>query len=92
MIGYAPSSSGSPDLHRRRDQAERGRLRAVDVAVDAGLDVVRRGDAHLGADQLGRLAEAPARPVGGEVGLHHVRACPPNFVSIQRSVTSLGRS
>ena len=57
-----------PAARRGGDQAERGRGRAVDLAVGAGRDVGRRGDAVLHVEQLGRLAEAPAGAEGGEVG------------------------
>ena len=57
----------------RGDQPERGRLRAVDVAVGAGRDVGRRVDAVLDVDQLGRLAEVPARAERGQVGLQRPR-------------------
>ena len=55
-------------LHGGGDQPERGRRRAVDLAVGAGRDVGRGRDAVLHVEQLGRLAEAPAGAEGREVG------------------------
>ena len=51
----------------RRDQPERQRGRAVDVAIRARRDIRRRLDPVLDVEQLGRLAERPAGVEGRQV-------------------------
>ena len=74
----------------RRDQPQRQRGRAVDVAVCARRDVRRRLDLILDVEQLGRLAERPSRVERRQVREQHagLRA---NFCSIHFLVTSVGR-
>jgi hypothetical protein len=77
-------------LGGRRDQPERRRVRAVDVAVRAGQDLVVGLDLDLQVDQLRRLAEAPAGAERGEVGLRHRRLAElgahPSFGDVRRPV------
>ena len=79
-----------PAAHGGGDQPERGRRRAVDLAVGAGRRVGSRRDPVLNVEQLGRLAEAPAGAEGGEVGC--ARGRPGGELRLDPALADLGRA